>query len=34
VVWANLGRKAVGWLLLVTLPEVSLVAMVMNLLRR
>ncbi len=34
VVWANLGRGAVGWILLVTLPQVVLIGMVMNLLRR
>ena len=34
VVWANLGRAAVGWILLVTLPQVVLIGMVMNLLRR
>ena len=34
VVWANLGRKAVGWLLLVTLPQVFLLGALMNWLRR
>ena len=33
-VWANLGRAAVGWLLLVTLPQVFLIGMVMNLVGR
>ena len=33
-VWANLGGKTVGWLLVVTLPQVFLLGMVMNLLRR
>ncbi len=34
VLWANLGPKAVGWLLLVTLPQIFLLGMVMNLLAR
>ncbi len=32
VVWANLGRKVVGWLLLATLPQVFILGMIMNLL--
>ena len=31
LLWANLGRKAVGWYLLVTLPQVFLWGMVLNL---
>ena len=31
VLWGNLGPKAVGWLLLVTLPQVFLLGMLMNL---
>ena len=34
VVWANLGKKTVGWLLLATLPQVFLWGMVMNMLGR
>jgi uncharacterized membrane protein YraQ (UPF0718 family) len=34
VLWGNLGPKVVGWLLLVTLPQVFLLGMVMNLLWR
>ena len=34
VLWANLGRKAVGWLLLITLPQVFLLGMAMNWLGR
>ena len=34
VVWANLGKKAVGWLLLVTLPQVFLLGLLMNWLGR
>jgi hypothetical protein len=34
VVWANLGKKAVGWLLAVTLPQVFLLGMLMNFLGR
>jgi len=34
VLWANLGKRAVGWLLLTTLPQVFLLGMVMNLLRK
>lgn len=34
VVWANLGKKVVGWLLLLTLPQVFLLGMVMNWLGR
>jgi uncharacterized membrane protein YraQ (UPF0718 family) len=34
VLWANLGKKAVGWLLLATLPQVFLLGMVMNFLGR
>lgn len=34
VVWANLGKKVVGWLLLVTLPQVFLLGMAMNWLGR
>ncbi|MBI1953561.1 MAG: permease [Candidatus Omnitrophica bacterium] len=31
VVWKNLGRQAVGWLLLATLPQIFLLGMLMNL---
>lgn len=34
MLWANLGRGAVGWLLVVTLPQVFVLGMVMNLLTR
>ncbi|MBI3318213.1 MAG: permease [Candidatus Omnitrophica bacterium] len=34
VVWANLGKQAVGWLLLATLPQVFLLGMLMNWLER
>ncbi|MBI3616496.1 MAG: permease [Candidatus Omnitrophica bacterium] len=34
VVWTNLGRKTVGWLLVVTLPQVFLLGMLMNWLGR
>ncbi len=30
LLWANLGKKVVGWLLLVTLPQVFLLGMLMN----
>lgn len=31
VVWANMGKKVVGWLLLITLPQVFLLGMILNL---
>ena len=33
VLWANLGRRTVFWLLAVTLPQIFLLGMLMNLLR-